>query len=830
MLLARLCAAWLVGVAVADVLWPPIGPPPPGSGPAVAAGIALAAAAALAAALRRGSRRPCAAVSLALVAFLAAGRVWLSRPRFDAGHVAARRDRGMVALEGVIDDEPERRDGGVHYRLAVDRALSVAGDPFDGPGGSDAASGDSTAVAHGRVLVQAPRYPVLAYGDRVRVRGELITPPRLPGFDYRAYLARDGVHALVRRARIERLDGPRGGWAARRALLWLKARAKTALDGALPEPEAALATGILLGDDDGLPRSVADAFKRTNTTHVIAISGSNIALLVAALHVLTRRRRRATASIVTLAVVAAYTVLVGADPAVVRAAIMGGLSVLALASGRRAEAVTALGVAGAAMTAWRPAVIGDLGFQLSFAATAGLVAFAAGRDRPAGPRAERRTAGAARAFLDDAVRVTLAAQLATWPLVAWHTGQVGAVGLGANALIVPAQPAVMAGGAATIAAGLVAAPLGRAVGMLAWLPLAWTIRVVEACAALPGASLAWRPPLWAIAAYYGALAVAAAPSGASALAALVRRGRSAVRAGTARLAAAVRGSALVRRRASRLAAAAAAAALAWTAALAQPDGRLHVIALDVGQGDALLVVSPNGRRMLVDGGPSPSAVLDGLGRRFAPWDRRLDVVVLTHPDADHVAGLPGVLRRYRVRDVVDPGAPHDTPDDRAWMAAVAAEGATVHRAARGLRIRLDTAAGTEVEVLWPPVGDIRRALGGRAPTVNDHSVVLAIRQGRCRFLLTGDIEDRVEAALLRDGADVAADVLKVAHHGSATSTTPPFLAAVAPRLAVISVGADNRFGHPDDGVVARLGATAVRRTDRDGAVDVSSDGDGVWVR
>ena len=147
-----------------------------------------------------------------------------------------------------------------------------------------------------------------------------------------------------------------------------------------------------------------------------------------------------------------------------------------------------------------------------------------------------------------------------------------------------------------------------------------------------------------------------------------------------------------------------------------------------------------------------------------------------------------------------------------------------------MRLVLDGATGVAADVRWPPAGDVERALGVDEVPTNDRSVVLVLRHGRRSIVLTGDIEEAVERALMRSRDALRGDVLKVAHHGSATSSTAAFLAAVAPRLAVISVGADNRFGHPDEGVLGRLGGTVVRRTDVDGAVDVFTDGEGVWVR
>jgi competence protein ComEC len=265
--------------------------------------------------------------------------------------------------------------------------------------------------------------------------------------------------------------------------------------------------------------------------------------------------------------------------------------------------------------------------------------------------------------------------------------------------------------------------------------------------------------------------------------------------------------------------------VAWMAALGRPDGRLHVVALDVGQGDAILVVTPGGRRMLVDGGPSPSALLEQLGRRLAPWDRRLDVVVLTHPDLDHVGGLSAVLERFEVAQIVDPRLEAASGEAAAWEAAVASEGAAVHRAVAGGRIVLDETAGVVADVLWPPeprFTDTERA-------TNDNAVVLRLRYGTVTMLLTGDIEAPAEAAILRRGPDLRSTVLKVAHHGSRTSTTPAFLAAVAPWAAVISLGADNDYGHPAPETLQRLAELPVWRTDRNGAVELISDGIQVWV-
>ncbi len=812
-------------------------------------------------------------------------------PRPDSGHVAAHNGQ-QVELVGRIVAEPDQRDQRIGYRLRVDELRSQAGPK----------------LAHGLVLAWGPVHPLVAYGALVLVRGRLETPRQIEGFDYAGYLARQGIHSVIQRASLEVLDTG-GGNPLFRALLAIKAVARQRLALALPQPESALATGILLGDDKAIPSHTAEAFRRTNTSHVIAISGSNVSLLVMALTFLLAGRlsRRQSVPII-LATLILYAILVGADPAVVRATIMGSLMVVARTLGRQADALIGLLAAAWAMTLFRPIYAHDLGFQLSFAATLGLIVLvprlnamaallaAYGRERAGSRSAKNRTpadsddhrshaalahaacggkplaAEALEAVQEDhfvpgptpterlpparwfseAVTTSVAAQLTTWPIIAYQVGQVSLAGLLANFLIVPVQPLVMGLGALTILAGIAQPTAGRIVGAVAWLPLAFTIRTVEASARLPLAAVPVSMPGHLLALYYTALAVAllwptrtihwlrtghardsheptneATPArlpGPAHRPAAVPVATLLVPCFLARFAARWRQQ-LARHANPLLALLAAACLLVWLAVFQQPDRLLHVRMLDVGQGDAILVVAPNGRRLLVDGGPAPSAVLDRLGRYFPPWDRRLDVVVLTHPDADHLGGLPAVLERYRVMHVVDSVASADTPNAVAWQEALAKTNSMWSIAAAGSRIILDQRAGVWADVLWPPVG----LPPDSASDPNALSTVLRLQYGHTAVLLTGDLEADGEAALLAAEAPLRADVLKVAHHGSLSSTTPGFLSAVQPRLALIGVGAGNRFGHPVPDVLARLSGVPVLRTDYDGDIEVLSDGHDIWL-
>ena len=263
-------------------------------------------------------------------------------------------------------------------------------------------------------------------------------------------------------------------------------------------------------------------------------------------------------------------------------------------------------------------------------------------------------------------------------------------------------------------------------------------------------------------------------------------------------------------------------------AATRPDGRAHVVVLDVGQGDAILVTGPTGGRMLVDGGPDPDRLLVALDGRLPPWDRRLDLVVATHPHEDHVAGLPLVLERYRVGQVAEPGMPGRGPGYQALATALATRAVGHARLATGSRFVLD---GIAVEVLWPDAAQVPAEPSDDGSVVNDSSIVLlGTFEGR-RFLLAGDAEADVEARLVARGLPTV-DLLKAGHHGSRTSTSDALVAATRPRVAAISVGARNDYGHPSREVLARLvaaGAT-VLRTDLVGTIDVALDAHGVEVR
>jgi competence protein ComEC len=372
------------------------------------------------------------------------------------------------------------------------------------------------------------------------------------------------------------------------------------------------------------------------------------------------------------------------------------------------------------------------------------------------------------------------------------------------------------GGAATLL-GMVAEPLGRVVGWVVWVFLTYTIEVVRLTADLPVGVWRGELPNWAPWAYYGTLALTTwwcvTPA---------ERRREVLGRVWRWITAHVETKMLFGGSGILL-------VLAFFAWKELPDGRLHVHFLDVGQGDAILVETPKGRQVLVDGGPSPSAVLSQLGGRLPFWDRTLDMVVLTHPDDDHITGLVEVLDRYEVEIALFREVGCEEAICRRWDRLLDEKQIRRHQAEVGLDVELED--GVRLEVLHPGA-ELTAGEG-----FNNNSVVTRLTHGKISVLLTGDIETAAERALLERGDNLRSSVLKVAHHGACGSSSAGFLEAADPEVAVISVGADNDFRHPCDGVLARLTEVVgdanreplVFRTDRDGSVEVVTDGTQLWI-
>ena len=668
-----------------------------------------------------------------------------------------------------------------------------------------------------RLAATLPRYPSIQPGDQVLVAGRV--QPR-PTSEYGDYLRRTGVWGTLRADEMALLPASEGPAAA---LEGLRRAAGDRLAAVLPEPEAGLAAGILIGLRDRVDRAVAEAFTTAGASHVVAISGWNIAIVAAVVAAaaggLGRRRR----SVVTALAITAYVAFAGASPSVLRAGAMAGVVLLARESGRAGQAAAALGWAAFLLLLADPAFAADAGFQLSTLATAGLIAWAT----PTTTLLHRLARGRLPHWIAETLGVSLAAQLATLPVVVAAFGRIALIAPALNLVVVPLVAPVMAAGVLALVGGVLVgigapAAVGAILALPAWVGLRLMIALVTGGAGIPYASVEVAPPVGilvagALCALIAALIVSRRRRG--------RRNKAVVPAVTA-----APGPTNTPTRVPRLAVMAVAIALACSGAVAatRPAGVPSVTVLDVGQGDAILLEGERGARLLVDGGPDPDRLLVELDRRLPPWDRRIDVLVLSHPHEDHVAGLALLLERYRVGQVLEPGMRGPGPGYAAWDAVLARLGSPPRGIIRaGDRLRLDS---VRLDVLWPRAGSVPDVAPDGGSAINNVSVVLLGSVGAQRFLLTGDVEEDIDPSLLAAGLPTV-DLLKVAHHGSRTATTAAFVEQTRPRVAVASAGAGNPYGHPVRSTMDRLSAVgaSVLRTDRDGSVRVTFGDTGMRV-
>lgn len=793
--LVLLSAGWLLGVvagAVTGAVWWP---------GAVAIGLAGLGVATL-------ERRPHAALLGLLAAGLFLAGAWRyidQRPPDEPTGLALHNEGPPIRLRALVVDEPNSSGRTQRVRLDVRELFER--------------TSSSWQPASGGVLLSTDLFPRHHYGDILEFEGELKTPPSFPDFDYREYLARRGVVSLVSYPNDVRLIDTGQGSRALAALHTVRNRLGDALARALPEPQAALAQGIFLGQRTSIPAGVTADMNATGTSHLVAISGQNVSLVaglvISSLAWLIGRRR---AALVALFTIAGYTALTGASPTVVRGAIMGELFVLATLVGRPTSAATSIGFAAAIMTGLHPSVVHDVSFQLSFAAIAGLV-YVTPPLQTRGAELLRRHGveageGGVASFLLESLSVTAGAVLATLPLIALNFGRISAVGLAANLLLVPAFPLIMVSSALTAVAGLVWAPLGEAMGWFAWAMLSYMVEVPRAFASLPLASFEISGfGRWHAAGAYVALAALARWLGRRRPVVAEANEPPTLRSFRVRPAWFVAGVLAI------------AAAVAWSIALGGGGGdRLTVSVLDVGQGDAILIGTPAGKHILVDGGASGQLLAERLSEELPFWERTIDLVALTHPQADHMNGLIDALQRYDVREVLTTAVDGQTAAYHVWRNEITHEAIPYHEAQPGEWIALGD--GATLRVLGPGTEALASS------ELNNASLVLKLTWRDASFLLTGDIEVSGEEALLRSlsADELRSTVLKVAHHGSKTSSSPAFLRAVQPAVAVVSVGVDNPYGHPAAAVIDRLrGTSLVFRTDERGTVRFSTDGERLWV-
>jgi competence protein ComEC len=699
---------------------------------------------------------------VALVLACAAGASRVASPLLAGVALAA-----LLAGSGlsVTQERALRRDPlATRVNEPVSAVVTVTGAPQTGPFGT------SAIASTGGVDVLVRLHGAIVTGERLRVSGVLERPrepvPGVSGFDERAWLARQGVHEVLRVRSWERI-GRRGG--VQGAVDRLREGARHALLAAGDDDRSRVVEGILLGGSDELAPQMRDDFRRAGLQHILAVSGGNVALLVAA--VLTTAwlagLSRALAQGLAIPAVLAYALVVGPSPSVVRAATAGIAASLAWLVSRPTRRWQVLALGAAAVSALDPFAVLEPGFQLSFAAVAAIFLLA--------PRIEAVLDGVPfPRRLRAPAALSLACTLATAP-IAW--AQFGRASLGGS-----------------VPANLLALP---ALAPLLWLALAaaalWPVA--------PAATVALDAAARAVAEYViGVARLGAWLDGALPPAVLVVVVLACVL---------VRAAAAARRlRVGLLLAGLCGIVGIWSSVRSPPPRAspraLRVTVLDVGQGSATLLDAPGGLDVLVDAGPAGADVAGQLARLGV---RQLDLLVLSHPQSDHVGGAADVIRRLHVARVLDPEQPVADADELRALAAARDRRVPVVQARAGERFARD---GVVLRVL-APTGPL---VPGADP--NAGAVVIEAVQGSCRILVPADAESPVLLPVVHE----TVSVLVVSHHGSADDGLPRLLARIRPQLAIVSVGARNRYGHPAQSTLAALAGAhvPVRRTDRDGSV------------
>lgn len=688
----------------------------------------------------------------------------------------------------------------------IDDYVTVFPDSWRAPVTADAADRAGGRVCGTVLLSVAGPSPPPAVGARIRVHAHLRRPTDFanPGAPARAAdLARKGVWATASavEAGVSVIAPPAGGSGVR--IAEERRRIGRLIDAALPREEAGLLRALVVGDTSGVTPELRDGLARAGIIHFLSISGLHIAVVWGLVFfgtraLLSRSERlllatdvRAIAAVGAVPPATFYAALAGGSVPTLRSIVMVTLPIVATVCGREIQPLRTLVLTALGIAAGEPGAVLDPSFQLSFASVAALLLAAPRATAAPDPLRHRGGVAAVLDRLRVALLLSAAVMIGTAPLVAFHFNRLSPVGLVTNPLLVPSL------GAPATVLGLVGAALSYAsegaagaAFRLAWAPLAALRHGVGWSIAPPFASVhVPTPTLLEIGLVYALIALAWSPA---------PRRRVLVAA---------------------LALAVSADVAFWTQQrFLHRDLRIRF--LDVGQGDAAVIELPGGRTVVVDGGGFARSRFDVGERVVARYLRTrkimtVDVLVATHGDFDHQGGLHYLARELSPRELWIGGQPREAERLARLRAEVAAAGGTVHRWRRG---ETRSESGVTFECLHPP----------SAPDLgaNDSSLVLRIAFGGFSAILPGDLEAGGEATMMAAFALAPADVLKVPHHGSATSSSAALVLRLRPRVAVVSLGAENPFGFPNPAVIARYAgvSSVIYRTDRDGSVAVATDG------
>ncbi|MFN8377303.1 MAG: ComEC/Rec2 family competence protein [Anaerolineae bacterium] len=723
--------------------------------------------------------------TLALIAFSLGG---MRLSLYPATHsFSDYNDLGGLTLEGVVAVPPALTDSALQIRLDVD-TLELHGDRRS---------------VDGIVLVRAPVTTDVDVGSRIRATG-LLTAPRLIGdLDYGAYLARSGVQSLMRDASVQVLAPP-DPFRLDTALAQLRSSLAAAVQRSIPPPQSGLLVAMLLGDESGIAPSTEDAFAVTGTAHLVAISGFNMLVVSTAVQaVLLRLRvRRRWATAASVAVILGYTLLVGASPAVVRAALMSALLVIGQSLRRRTFIASSLAFALLMITLINPLALWDIGFQLSLLAALGIALLAAPFTR-AGDRAAdwllpvllRKPA---REFVNPVLGTTLAAQLAVLPLIALVFGRVSLISPLVNLLVAPAQSALLLTGA--IGATLALIPAAPAFVLApAYLLLTYTTAVIDGFARFPLAEVSLFPGAGAIALFYGCfivggLLMAARPTWLSRIVRPLQSRPAAI---------------------AVLLGAVGVLVLTGARLAERTDSNLHLWFLDMDGETAVLVRTAGGAQILVDGGSHPARLLSAIGEHLPFDDRQIELWALTQPSLNRVQSAERLLDQYAVDQVLTNGQPILDAD----LSALLDRAGSVTSLTSGQRVEMSD--GTVLEVLHPA------ATPGATDRQADEALVLRLTYGDVSVLLGGDLSTDGQAALIASGHGTPATVLQAPAGGAEGSLLADWVTTTQPQMVVLQSRSEDA-NEPAPDTLSLLDGISVYQTGT-GDVHLWTDGRRLWA-
>ncbi len=753
-------------------------------------------------------------------------------------------------LRGTIVMEPDIRGNGARYTIESSR--------YDG-----------------RALVFSSSYPKFSYGDVLDVRCSYEKPEAFDGFDYPGFLAKDGVYSICRTPisieRVGRYEFPVFTISGiRQRLLSAKEKFQDTLDKTLTSRESTFVSSLVLGNRNAIPKDIQEQFRVTGVSHVMAISGMHIMILTVLLYNVFYWLRvpRHKSFIIAILVLLVFISIIGFRASGVRAVMFAFGAMLGEIVRRPVKPLNILLFVASALLFVNPLLlVYDVGFQLSFLAVMGLVYLM--------PIMKRVFVFLPNPFkLRDVLVMTLSAQLFTLPWLMYKFGAVSIIAPVVNILILPLVPYIMAGGLVTVLIGTVSVSIAFITGLITS-ALAWyVLGVVGVFSGTPYAQIEWIMPIWAVGVIYVVAFLLLANDYVKnnfeiACKSLVKRVKL-IRQRRA-ISRKKRPESIVREvcdideldlieistpssKSSRLSGVLdicrsnASIVSGWykkykiailifmvgTGLLAvvlivnsrSSDG-LEVIFFDVGQGDSHLIKTPGGQNILIDGGPD-SSVLRKLERYLPISDRTIDLMVITHPHADHVTGSVEVIKRYDVRRVLATGVVHTTDAYLELLDIINSKDIQFDKAVAPMTYTFESDDGPVVFEILYPLTDLS---GQLSDEINDTSIVTLLTYQGIDFLFTGDTEEGNEETLVSEGFDERVDVLKVGHHGSDTSTSEEFLDVASPEYAVVQVGRDNRYGHPSRRVLKRLerSGAQVLRNDVLGDIVFKIDDDGLFL-